>query len=179
MTVVLPTACRPSMHQSPPTSHQCQMSSSPPLYFLRFVPPLFVYTNFCLLCKVRHGVYRSSIITLTPHALLTFIHMHANSRAELLKHIRYVTSIPFTSFHLMAPKKKGGVSRKVRITGPYSRPEEPEPGPTDSAVPTSTPTTSLNHLLSISQVAAARETAHVKCMTQLQSKCLSLLVPVY
>jgi hypothetical protein len=62
----------------------------------------------------------------------------------------------------MAPKKKAGVSRKVRITGPYTRPEEPEPEPTNSAVPTSTPTTSLNHLLSISQVAAARETAHAK-----------------
>ena len=30
---------------------------------------------------------------------------------------------PFLSFYLMAPKKKGGVSRKVRITGPYTRPE--------------------------------------------------------
>jgi hypothetical protein len=91
--------------------------------------------------------------------------MYANSRTELLKHIYitwYVTSIPSTSFHLMAPKKKGGVSRKVRITGSYSRPEEPEPGPTNSAVPTSTPTTSLNHLLSISQVAAAREMSHAK-----------------
>jgi hypothetical protein len=79
----------------------------------------------------------------------------------------------------MAPKKKAGVSRKVRITGPYTRPEEPEPEPTNSAVPTSTPTTSLNHLLSISQVAAARETAHAKYMAQLQSMCLSLLFPVY
>jgi hypothetical protein len=107
--------------------------------------------------------------------------MYANSRAELLEYIYinwYVTSIPSTSFHLM-PKKKGGVSRKVRITGSYTRPEEPEPGPTDSAVPTSTPTTSLNHLLSISQVAAAQEMLHAKYMTQLQSMCLSLLVPVY
>jgi hypothetical protein len=77
----------------------------------------------------------------------------------------------------MAPKKKGGVSRKVRITGPYSRPEESEPTYNeDSAVPTSTPTTNSNHLLSLSQMAAARETAHAKYVAQLQSMCPFLLV---
>jgi hypothetical protein len=77
----------------------------------------------------------------------------------------------------MAPKKKAGVSRKVRIAGPYLRPEPPEPTyAEDSAVPTSTPTTSSNHLLSLSQVAAARETADAKYIAQLQGTCSFLHV---
>ena len=73
----------------------------------------------------------------------------------------------------MPPKKKGGVSRKVRITGPYSRPE-PEAKPIsdaeDSAVPpTPAVTPPTNHLLSLTQVAAAREMANAKYVTQLRS----------
>ena len=77
----------------------------------------------------------------------------------------------------MAPKKKSGVSRKVRITGPYSRLEESEATYNDdSAVPTSIPTISSNHVLSLPQMAAARETAHAKYVAQLQSMCPFLLV---
>ena len=74
----------------------------------------------------------------------------------------------------MGPKEKGGVSRRVRITGPYTRPEaEPAPNAStdveESAVPSSStpstnhlpsPTPSTNHVLSLSQVAAAWETTH-------------------
>ena len=72
----------------------------------------------------------------------------------------------------MPPKKKGGVSRRVRITGPYTRPEA-EPGPNateDEAV--LTPASSTNHVLSLAQVAAAQEIAHAKYVAQLQSTCL-------
>ena len=73
----------------------------------------------------------------------------------------------------MPPKKKGGISRKVRIAGPYLRPEaEPTHNAGDSAVPT--PTSSTNHLLSLAQMAAARETAHTKYKAQLQS-----MYPIY
>ena len=67
----------------------------------------------------------------------------------------------------MAPKKKGGVSRKVRIAGPYSRPQvEPVSDAEDSAIP---PTPPANRLLSLAQVAAAREAANAKYIAQLQS----------
>ena len=60
------------------------------------------------------------------------------------------------------------------------RPEaEPAPNAStdveDSAGPSSTPSTKL--VLSLSQVAAARETAHAKYIAQLQSTYRSLLVP--
>jgi hypothetical protein len=58
----------------------------------------------------------------------------------------------------MPPKKRGALSRKVRIAGPYLRPEAE-----------STATSSTNHLLTLAQVAAARETAHAKYNAQLQS----------
>jgi hypothetical protein len=72
----------------------------------------------------------------------------------------------------MPPKKKSGVSRKVRINGPYTRPDaEAVPNATeDSAMPTPTPST--NHVLSLAQMAAAREIAHAKYVAQLQSMCL-------
>jgi hypothetical protein len=72
----------------------------------------------------------------------------------------------------MPPKKKG-ISRKVRIAGPYLRPEA-EPDAEDSAVPPTPPT---NHLLSLTQVAAAREVANAKYVTQLRSMYLILLPP--
>ena len=74
----------------------------------------------------------------------------------------------------MPPKKKGGVSRKVRISGPYSRPEaEPVSDAEDSAVP---PTPPANHLLSLTQVTAAREAANAKYIAQLRSMFF-LLIP--
>jgi hypothetical protein len=81
----------------------------------------------------------------------------------------------------MGPKKKGGVSRRVRIAGPYTRPEtEPAPNAStdveESAVPSSS-TPSTNNVLSLLQVAAARETAHAKYIAQLQSTYHNLLVP--
>jgi hypothetical protein len=100
----------------------------------------------------------------------------ANSRTEFLEYILTSTLVSFPPphplFYLMPPKKKG-ISRKVRIAGPYLRPEaEPTHNAGDSAVPT--PTSSTNHLLSLAQVAAARETAHAKYKAQLQS-----MYPIY
>jgi len=67
--------------------------------------------------------------------------------------------------YLMAPRKSG-VSHKVCITGPYARPQEE----TASAPDASTSSVALPaHVLSLAQVAAARETAHSKYITQLQS----------
>ena len=74
----------------------------------------------------------------------------------------------------MAPKKKG-ISRKVCIAGPYSRPEvEPVSDAEDSAIP---PTPLMNHVLSLTQVAAAREAANAKYIAQLRSTYLILLIP--
>jgi hypothetical protein len=78
-----------------------------------------------------------------------------------------------TFFYFMPPKKKGGVSRKVRIAGPYSCPEAVS-DVEDSAVPPTLPT---NHLLSLTQVAAAREAANAKYIAQLRSAYLILLIP--
>ena len=78
----------------------------------------------------------------------------------------------------MGPKKKGGVSRRVRIAGPYTRPEaEPAPNPlTDveesAAVPSMnhlpSPTRSTNYIHFLSQV-AARETTDLYVSVYLPS----------
>ena len=61
-------------------------------------------------------------------------------------------------FYLMAPKEKG-VSLKVGIAGPYGSRTSTQ---SVYQCPSSTPST--NHVLSLSQVAAARETAHSSFM---------------
>jgi hypothetical protein len=73
----------------------------------------------------------------------------------------------------MAPRKSG-VSRKVRIAGPYARREsEAPPGDSPSTEDPPLPSTSNlpppTQVLSLAQVAAVRETAHTKYFAQLQS----------
>jgi hypothetical protein len=70
----------------------------------------------------------------------------------------------------MAPRK-AGVSRKVRIAGPYTRPEAEAPcsdSPSTEHPSASNPPPS-NQLLSLAHQAAARESAQIKYSAQLQS----------
>ena len=83
----------------------------------------------------------------------------------------------------MAPRKTG-VSRKVRIAGPYKRPEsEAPPGDSisteDPPLPSASTLPKPTQVLSLAQVAAVRETAHTKYFAQLQSICLFLLFLLY
>ena len=122
-----------------------------------------------------------------PHAWPHDLHMSARTETGTQRFLDIYTKTmvcfplaPSPSFYLMGPKEKGGVSRRVRIAGPYTRPEaEPAPNAStdveESAVPSST--LSTNNVLSLLQVAAARETAHAKYISQLQSTYRNLLVP--
>ena len=79
----------------------------------------------------------------------------------------------------MAPRKSG-VSRKVRIAGPYMRPEVEAP-PDDSPSTEDPPGRSTSNplptqLLSLAQVATVRETARTKNEAQLRSIYSFLLV---
>ena len=83
----------------------------------------------------------------------------------------------------MAPRK-AGVSRKVRIAGPYVRPEAEAPrGDSPSTEDPPAPSTSNlpppTQVLSLAQVAAARDTAQIKYTAQLQSIYSVLLVLLY
>jgi len=70
------------------------------------------------------------------------------------------------------PPRKGGVSRKVRIAGPYTRPEGSRGDSPSTEEPLAPSTSNLpppTQLLSLAQVASARETAQTKYLAQLQS----------
>ena len=97
--------------------------------------------------------------------------------SDIYTKVWYVSSSSPPLFYLMGPKKKGGVSCRVRNAGPYTHPEaEPAPNPlTDVEESAAVPST--NNVLSLLQVAAARESAHAKYVAQLQSMYQCLLVP--
>jgi len=70
------------------------------------------------------------------------------------------------------PPRKGGVSRKVRIAGPYTWPEGSRGDSPSTKEPLAPSTSNLplpTQLLSLTQVASARETVQTKYLTQLQS----------
>ena len=97
----------------------------------------------------------------SPHIALRASYLRFSSLLQL-----------YAPSYLMAPRKSG-VSRKVRIAGPYARPQEETPsGPNASTSSVASPA----HVLSLAQVAAARETAHSKYTTQLQSPYFFLCV---
>jgi hypothetical protein len=98
------------------------------------------------------------------------------------------TLSPPPLYYCMAPRKTG-VSRKVRIAGPYTKPETEEsnrhgrsddsPSTEESPIPSTSNPPPSTQLLSLAQVAAARETAQIKYIAQLQSIHSFLLVLLY